>query len=118
MNLYMVHVGYYDPSVGEGIYEHHMNFFIVAENPKQAKKKVLELKEFQDKSKKPDNGMFLQAIKDLNIDVKKSYMIGDRSADYYAAKKTGIKCLIVGKKFKIKGSKNYKNLFDAIRAII
>ena len=35
----MVHVGYYDPSVGEGIYEHHMNFFIVAENPKQAKKK-------------------------------------------------------------------------------
>ena len=47
MNLYMVHVGYYDPSVGEGIYEHHMNFFIVAENPKQAKKKVLELKEFQ-----------------------------------------------------------------------
>ena len=79
-----------------------------------------ENKKFKKKStwRKPDNGMFLQAIKDLNIDVKKSYMIGDRSADYYAAKKTGIKCLIVGKKFKIKGSKNYKNLFDAIRAII
>ena len=49
---------------------------------------------------------------------KKSYMIGDQSVDYYAAKKTGIKCLLVGEKFKIQGSKNYKNLFNAIEAII
>ena len=62
--------------------------------------------------------MLLQAIKDLNIDIKKSYMIGDQSVDYYAAKKTGIKCLLVGEKFKIKGSKNYKSLFNAIEAII
>ena len=36
MNLYMVHVGYYDPSIGEGLYEVHMNFFTVAKNPKNA----------------------------------------------------------------------------------
>ncbi len=60
MNLYMVHVGYYDSSVGEGIYEHHMNFFIAAENPKNAKEKVLELKEFQDKS------MHIDGIKELS----------------------------------------------------
>ena len=79
-----------------------------------------ENKKFKKKStwRKPNNGMLLQAIKDLNIDIKKSYMIGDQSVDYYAAKKTGIKCLLVGEKFKIKGSKNYKNLFDAIEAII
>ena len=79
-----------------------------------------ENKKFKKKStwRKPDNGMLLQAVKDLNIDIKKSYMIGDQSVDYYAAKKTGIKCLLVGEKFKIKGSKNYKNLFDAIEAII
>ena len=79
-----------------------------------------ENKKFKKKStwRKPDNGMLLQAIKDLNIDIKKSYMIGDQSVDYYAAKKTGIKCLLVGEKFKIKGSKNYKNLFNAIEAII
>ena len=76
-------------------------------------------KKFKRKSswRKPDNGMFLQAIKDLNIDINKSYMIGDRSVDYYAAKKTGVKCLIVGKKFKTKGIKNYKSLYDATRAI-
>ena len=60
MNLYMVHVGYYDPSIGEGIYENHVNFFIAAENPKKAKEKVLELKEFQDKR------MHIDGIKELS----------------------------------------------------
>jgi len=49
MNLYMVHVGYYDPSIGEGLYEVHMNFFTAAEDPKKAKENVLSLKEFKDK---------------------------------------------------------------------
>ena len=44
-------------------------------------------------------------------------MIGDRSVDYYAAKKTGIKCLMVGEKFKTKGIKNYKSLYSATKAI-
>jgi len=79
-----------------------------------------EVKKFKKKSswRKPDNGMFLQAIKDLNIDIKNSYMIGNSSADYYAAKKTGIKCLIIGTKFKIKEAKNYKSLYDATNSII
>jgi len=79
-----------------------------------------EVKKFKKKSswRKPDNGMFLQAIKDLNIDIKNSYMIGNSSADYYAAKKTGIKCLIIGTKFRIKEAKNYKSLYDATNSII
>jgi|TARA_B110000967_G_scaffold194963_1_gene223990 mannose-1-phosphate guanylyltransferase/phosphomannomutase len=78
-----------------------------------------EIKNLKKKStwRKPDNGMFLQAIKDLNIDIKKSYMIGNSDVDYYAAKKTGIKCLVVGKKFMLKGVKNYKNLFSAVKSI-
>ena len=67
--------------------------------------------------RKPNNGMFLRAIKDLNINKKNSYMIGDRDVDYLAAKKTGIKCLIVGKKFVKKGLRNYKNLHSATRSI-
>lgn len=49
-----------------------------------------EIKKFKKKStwRKPDNGMFKQAIKDLNIDTNKSYMVGDRYSDYLAAKKT------------------------------
>ena len=61
--------------------------------------------------------MILRAIKELNINKKNSYMIGDREVDYLAAKKTGIKCLIVGKKFVKKGLINYKNLHSAIKFI-
>ena len=67
--------------------------------------------------RKPNNGMILRAIKELNINKKNSYMIGDREVDYLAAKKTGIKCLIVGKKFVKKGLINYKNLHSAIKFI-
>ena len=62
--------------------------------------------------------MLLKAIKDLNIDIKKSYMVGDRNTDYLAAKKTNIKFLIVGNKFKIKGKKNFINLKEAINSIL
>ena len=42
--------------------------------------------------------MLLAAIKDLNIDKKKSFMIGDTISDYLAANKSGIKFIQVGKK--------------------
>ena len=79
-----------------------------------------EVKKYKKKStwRKPDNGMILQAIKDLNIDIKKSYMIGDSAVDYYAAKKTGVKSLMIGKKFNIKGVKNFQSLFDAINSVL
>ncbi len=60
MNLYMVHVGYYDPSIGEGLYEVHMNFFTAAEDLKKAKENILSLKEFQDKK------MHIDGIKELS----------------------------------------------------
>ena len=44
------------------------------------------------------NGMFIKAIKDLNIDVNRSYMIGDSNADYLAAKKTRLKYIMINKK--------------------
>ena len=43
--------------------------------------------------------------------------IDSQRKDYLAAKKTGIKCLIVGKKFVKKGLINYKNLHSAIKFI-
>ena len=74
-----------------------------------------EIKKFKRKSKlrKPDNGMLLKAIKELNIDVKNSFMIGDSLVDFQAAKKTKVKFLLVGKKFKLEKGKNHKNLLEA-----
>ena len=45
--------------------------------------------------RKPAPGMFLTAAKDLNINLELSYMIGDRFLDMEAAKKVGIKGVLV-----------------------
>lgn len=45
--------------------------------------------------RKPRPGMILQAIKDHNIDVNRSYMIGDRSSDIKIALATGVQPLLI-----------------------
>jgi D-glycero-D-manno-heptose 1,7-bisphosphate phosphatase len=45
--------------------------------------------------RKPAPGMLLQAAQDLNIDLKKSYFVGDRFHDMEAAKKAGVKGILV-----------------------
>ena len=79
-----------------------------------------EIRKFKKKSKmrKPDNGMFLKAIKELNIDVKKSFMIGNSLVDFQAAKKTKVKFLLVGNKFKLPKIKNYRNMLNAVNTIL
>ena len=41
--------------------------------------------------RKPNNGMLKKAIKEFKIDTDKSFMIGDKKIDYFAAKKSKIK---------------------------
>ena len=67
--------------------------------------------------RKPNNGMLLRAISDLNINKKKSFMIGDTVNDLIAAKKTKIKFIQVGEKIKLNNIIKYKNLKDAIDSI-
>ena len=50
MKLFMVHVGYYDKSIGEGLYETHLNYFVAAEDAKDAKNKAHQLSESQERS--------------------------------------------------------------------
>ena len=56
----MVHVGFYDSSLGEGIYESHINYFVVAKDPHEAKQKTLKLKEFKNMK------MHIDGIQELN----------------------------------------------------
>ena len=55
--------------------------------------------------RKPDPGMFLSAIKDLNIDLKTSICIGDKYTDLLAGARSGLSSGIL-----ISGSKNEENL--------
>lgn len=45
--------------------------------------------------RKPAPGMLLRAAQDLNIDLKKSYFVGDRFRDMEAAKKAAVKGVLV-----------------------
>ena len=48
--------------------------------------------------RKPKSGMFLKAIEDFDIDVKNSWMIGDKPSDIEAANSAGItKTILLGK---------------------
>ncbi len=46
MPLYLVHCGYYDKQMARGFYETHVNFFVVAKDFKEARKRAKEKKEF------------------------------------------------------------------------
>tara|TARA_B100000315_G_C14093628_1_gene370370 strand:- start:64 stop:189 length:126 start_codon:yes stop_codon:yes gene_type:complete len=39
MKLFLIHVGFYDPEMIGGLYEQHSNYFVVAQNITEAKKK-------------------------------------------------------------------------------
>ena len=57
----------------------------------------------------------LKAAKELNIDLSKSLMIGDRVEDYMAAKKSKLNFFFIGNKLEIKGILRFSNLFSAIK---
>jgi D,D-heptose 1,7-bisphosphate phosphatase len=73
--------------------------------------------------RKPRTGMFRQAASDFNIDLSKSWMIGDAERDVIAGKNAG--CKTVGvmtgygvKKTAVKPEFFFKNLLEASRFIV
>ena len=62
--------------------------------------------------RKPNNGMILNAIKDFNIDLKNSVMVGDRMSDYIAARNSKLKFYFINSKQNLKNVKNFKSLFE------
>lgn len=49
MKLYLVHCGFYDNALSDGIFENHTNFFVAAESFDDAKIKAKLIPEFKDK---------------------------------------------------------------------
>jgi mannose-1-phosphate guanylyltransferase/phosphomannomutase len=78
---------------------------------------VGEVKKFKIKCKcrKPENGMIIKASKELNLDFKRSIMLGDKIDDYMAAKKSKLKFSFIGNNTRVKGIKNFKNLLSAVK---
>ena len=76
MKLYLIHVGFYDPDLMEGLYEQHTNYFVAAENVKNAKKKAKQNSIYKTKK------MHIDGIQELNIiDGYRINLIWDDSSD-------------------------------------
>ncbi len=74
--------------------------------------------------RKPSPGMILEAAKSLNIDLKKSFFIGDTTADILAGKRAGLATILVktgyggrDKKHEVKPDFVARNLADAVEYI-
>ena len=83
-----------------------------------------ELK-FDCECRKPKTGMIDEAVKKYNIDLSKSYMVGDSTMDLETARNAGIKSVLVDTGFAGNDGKydrncdiEAKNLFDAVEKII
>ncbi|MFH0947968.1 MAG: D-glycero-beta-D-manno-heptose 1,7-bisphosphate 7-phosphatase [Elusimicrobiota bacterium] len=71
--------------------------------------------------RKPKQGMILKAKNNFNIDIKKSYMIGDMQSDIDFAKNAGVKSVFVltGTGIDIKGADyTAKDILDAAEWIV
>ena len=76
MKLYLIHVGYYDTEIMDGLYEQHTNYFVVAKNVKDAKKKARQNSTYKKKK------MHIDGIQELNIiDGYRIELVADNSTD-------------------------------------
>ena len=74
MKLFLVHTGYYDNDISNGFYESHTNYFVVAEDIKEAKTKIKSIEEFKHKKMHIDGILEIQNIGDYSITVSYTHL--------------------------------------------
>ena len=90
MKLFLVHVGFYDENVSGGFYESHTNYFIVAEDVKEAKKKAKEIPEYKEKKMHIDGIIEIDTVDDYRVVLEKNEnqtQNGDNKYSYDDVKK-------------------------------
>ena len=70
----------------------HVDGIYICPHHPEAKEKKFRLK---CDCRKPQNGLFLQAARELNLDLKKSYVVGDRWSDLKAAERCRARGVLV-----------------------
>ena len=82
MKLFLIHVGFYDPEIMEGLYEQHSNYFVVAQNIKEAKRKALLNPIYKRKTMHIDGIQELNAVDGFRINLVPE--INDNDAIIYS----------------------------------
>jgi hypothetical protein len=68
--LFLVHCGYYDAEVGDGIYESHTNVFVVAKDWSEARSKAKALEIFQNKRMHVDGLQEIEAVSGFRVQLE------------------------------------------------
>lgn len=71
MKLYLVHCGFYDTSLCDGIFESHVNYFVAAESFETARVKIKSHPEFQKKRMHIDGIQEIRTIDGFRIVLEK-----------------------------------------------
>ncbi len=79
MNLYLVHCGFYDAAISDGLYESHINFFVAAENFDDAKIKAKQNSEFQNKKMHIDGLQEIQAVNGYKISLTQNSALSNQT---------------------------------------
>ena len=72
MKLFLIHCGYYDSALCDGLYEGHVNFFVVAKSFDEAKIQAKLIPEFKTKRMHIDGLQEIAAIDGYRIRLEES----------------------------------------------
>jgi hypothetical protein len=67
LNLYLVHCGFYDTELLDGVYESHVNFIVTGESFEEARAKVKQEPDFQKKRMHVDGLQQIDAVRGCRI---------------------------------------------------
>lgn len=68
--------------------------------------------------RKPSIGMLLKAARDLDLDLTKSWMIGNSESDILAGINAGCRTILVNGHSKVQPNHNVRNMIEAVNIII
>lgn len=71
LNLFLVHCGYYDLEVLDGVYESHVNFLVAADSFEDARAKVRLESEFQRKKMHVDGLQHVEAVRGYRVKLER-----------------------------------------------
>lgn len=79
MKLFLVHCGFYDPQVSNGLYEFHVNLPVVAETFEGARIKAKSEPEFLQKRMHIDGIQMIEAVKGYRLELSEDLVLAGQS---------------------------------------
>lgn len=79
MQLYLVHCGFYDEDIGSGIYECHMNLFVVATSFDEARTKAKQQDVFRTKRMHVDGIQQISVIDGWAVSLNQDLAMADKT---------------------------------------